>query len=78
MLFRVDGLRVIDSARKHGFADDDLFHALRNILRVIPEDGLIIYIGPAQDGTVLEVGVVADDEDERVVHAMKARRKYWH
>ena len=37
-------------------------------------------IGPTPAGEVIEVGVVdtdADDADARVIHAMRARPKFW-
>ncbi|MFT4188801.1 MAG: hypothetical protein QM621_09500 [Aeromicrobium sp.] len=37
---------------------------------------LVMFIGPGRDGSMLEVGVV-DDEDPRAIHAMPVRRKYW-
>ncbi len=53
-------------------------HALRNYVRVFDDQGEVaMFIGPALDGTMLEVGVVEDDEDPRIVHAMPARAKYW-
>lgn len=74
-------VRVGESARKRGIPDEDMFHALRNYLRRIPDQGaygLTMYIGPARDGAVLEIGVADDDEeDARIVHAMPARPKYW-
>jgi hypothetical protein len=36
-----------------------------------------MFIGGARDGTVLEIGVVLDDDDPRIIHAMRARAKYW-
>ena len=41
------------------------------------DDGLEMYIGPAFDRSLLEVGVVtADSGQMAVVHAMKARAEY--
>jgi hypothetical protein len=77
---KVTWLRVPDiapSARKHGIADDDMRHALRNPLRVEDlDDGLTMLIGPARDGTPLEVGVADTDAGPVIVHAMPARRRY--
>lgn len=36
-----------------------------------------MFIGSAQNGAVLEVGVIEDDDDPRIIHAMPARTKYW-
>lgn len=71
------GVRIITSARKHGILDADIHHALRNPLRVIALDDLLMVIGTARDGSALEVGVVEDDHEDRVIHAMPARPKFW-
>lgn len=73
-------MRTTESARAHGIADEDLRHAIRQYVRVIGDQGaeeLVMFIGPARDGTMLEVGVIEDDEDPRIIHAMPARRKFW-
>lgn len=73
-------MRITESAKKRGIAEADLLHALRNYVRVISEQGdaeVAMFIGPARDGSMLEVGVVLDEEDPRIVHAMPARRKFW-
>ncbi len=70
--------RIVASARKHRVTDADVEHALTNYMRVYEDSGEVaMFIGPAIDGTVLEIGVVLDDEDPRVIHAMRARAKYW-
>jgi hypothetical protein len=33
-------------------------------------------IGPDETGRLLEIGVVADDDNDYVIHAMPARPKY--
>ena len=77
---KVTWLRVPDiapSARKHGISDDDMRHALRNPIRVTDvDDGLTMFVGPARDGTLLEVGAVDSDSGPVIVHAMLARPKY--
>ena len=71
-------VRITSSARKHGVSVKDIRHAMRNLLRdAIDLDELkILYVGAACDGTPLEI-IVVDDADRRVIHAMKARTKYW-
>ncbi len=70
-------MRILSSANKHGVTDADIHHALDNTLRVFEgRDEELIFIGPARNGIVLEVGVVLDD-DPRIIHAMPARAKYW-
>jgi hypothetical protein len=77
---KVTWLRVPDiapSARKHGIADDDMRHALRNPLGVADlDDGLTMFIGPARDGTLVEVGVADTGSGPVIVHAMRARPKF--
>lgn len=71
---------VTGNARKHGVADDDMFHAIRNVIRIYEQDDdMRMHIGPSQSGALLEVGTV-DASDHSglmlVVHAMPARPKY--
>jgi len=77
---KVTWLRVPDiapSARKHGITDDDMRHALRNPVGVADlDDGLTMFVGPARDGSLLEVGVADSDAGPIIVHAMRARPRY--
>lgn len=53
---------------------------MRHPIRIVPSQGdreVLMYVGPARDGTVLEVGLINDEEDHRVIHAQPARAKYW-
>jgi len=54
-------------------------HAIRHYVKVIAgADDLPLFIGPARDGRMLEVGVSgADSCDPVIVHAMPARRRFW-
>jgi hypothetical protein len=68
---------IASSARKHGVSDDDMLHALRNPIRVeYMDESFTMFAGPAQDGTLLEIGVVDGDPDPVIVHADRARPKY--
>jgi hypothetical protein len=69
---------IAESARKHGFTDDDILHALRNPVRSYePDDeGLTMITGPRPDGILLEVGVIDGDPGPVIVHAMRARAKF--
>lgn len=62
------------SARKHGVADDDMLHAVRNHWRGFETDdpAVTMYIGSATTAEPLEVGVVDDDQGTAVIHAMPA------
>lgn len=68
---------IADSARKHGVADEDMLHALRNPIRVdYLDEGRTMFIGPRRDGNrQLEVGV-ADGDPPVIIHADRARAKY--
>lgn len=68
---------VLQSARRHGVADDDVLHAHRHPLRAFDlDDGLVMVIGPDRSGRLLEVGVAVADGLTFLVHAMPARAKY--
>lgn len=69
-------MRIAESASRHGVADHDMHHAVRNYVKVYDLDGLLMFIGPTTAGSMVEVGVI-EDEDPRIIHAMPARRKFW-
>lgn len=51
-------MRIGGPARKHGVAEGDIWHAVRNAMRhVIIDDDLTMIVGPAADGALLEIGV---------------------
>lgn len=65
------------SARKHDVPDEDMLHAYRHHWRAFVTDDVAVtmFIGPARDGSAIEVGVVVDDDGEAVIHCMPARAK---
>ncbi len=66
--------RITESARKHGIADEDMLHVVRNFIRIAQRDEFTMLIGPARDGQLLEVGVLdAGSDDPVVIHAMPVR-----
>lgn len=72
-----------ESAYRHGVDYDDMVHALTlsaGFVSLADPDGavMVMHVGPARDGSLLEIGVVAgrDLEGEVIVHAMPARRQY--
>lgn len=71
-------MRIGDPARKHGVADADIWHAVRNAMRrVLLDDDLVMLLGPASDGALLEIGVLGiDGEDPVVIHAQPLRPKF--
>ncbi|HMH92566.1 MAG TPA: hypothetical protein VK586_15950 [Streptosporangiaceae bacterium] len=49
-------MRISEPARKHGISDEDIWHAIRNMMRTVSEsDDLIMVIGPARSGMPLEI-----------------------
>jgi hypothetical protein len=72
-------VRIGEPAYKHGISDDDIWHAVRTAVRKIDmDDDLTMLIGPARDGTPLEIGVLdLGGEDPVVIHAMRLRAKFY-
>lgn len=71
-------MRIGRPARKHGVSDPDITHAIRLAMRrVLLDEDLTMLIGPAQDGALLEVGVLdLEGDDPVVIHAMLLRPKF--
>ena len=69
-------MEIEDSARRHGIADDDILHAIRNAIRAVRVDEVSILVGADRSGQLLEVGIVDDDERCSIIHAMPARAKH--
>jgi hypothetical protein len=68
---------IADSARRHGIADEDMLHAIRNAIATEDlDDGFTMFIGPARDASLVEIGVVDGDDGPVIVHAMAAGRRY--
>ena len=57
---------ILPIARKHGVTDSDLLHAFRNPVHVLGDNGQML-VGPASNGTLLEVGV-----DQVIDHPRRA------
>ena len=71
-------MRIGEPARKHGVADTDILHAVRNAMRWIEmEDDLTMLIGAATNGALLVIGVLDIESDDPVaIHAMPLRRRF--
>jgi hypothetical protein len=71
-------VEIADSARKHGVRDEDIDHAIRHPIRVVPGDGRDLVIDADRSGWPLEIVVLDDDADEEpiVIHAMPLRPKF--
>ncbi len=72
-------MRIGGPARNHGDTDDDVRHAVRNaVRRITMGEDLTMLIGPAADGSLLEIGVLDVDGDDPVaIHAMPLRPKFY-
>lgn len=71
-------MEIHSSARKHGVGDEDIEHAIDNVMSIDDQDDdSRLYLGPARNADLLEVvTIVRDDGSELVIHAMKMRPKY--
>jgi hypothetical protein len=69
--------RILQSAYKHGISQSDILHAYRNFIevRTHAKDGLV-YVGPAQNGNLLELGIVKIEQEWIIVHAMRLRKGF--
>jgi hypothetical protein len=69
-------MRIAESARKHGIADQDIEHPLRNHVAHATLN-IDMFFGPARDGQLLEIGVLGlDTADQVVIHADVMRAKF--
>lgn len=67
-------MRIGEPARRHGVADEDIWHAVRNAIRHRTEDDLTMLIGSARNGALVEIGMLdAEGDDPVVIHAMPVR-----
>lgn len=73
-------MEIHQSARKHGVADEDIFHAVDHALAIEDvgeEPDRWLLIGPDRAGNLLEVVVLLTVEaDQLVIHAMPMRSQY--
>ena len=66
-------MKILESAYRHGYGDEDIYHAIRYRIATHDFDGYVIIIGPTTTGELIEVGINRRDQ---VFHAMRARRKF--
>lgn len=75
----VVAVEILASARKHGVSDDDIRHACATAIGSITvpdQPDFTMLVGPDHSGDLLEVGVLAADDNDYVIHAMTARPRY--
>jgi hypothetical protein len=70
-------LEIADNARKHGVADEDIEHAVRNVIRVLNQGDRDLYVGADRTGRLLEVVLLDDDGQPVAIHAMPLRPKFY-
>lgn len=71
-------MEIAGSARKHGVADEDIAHVVRQPLRAIDLGDRVLFIGADQGGTLLEVVVLFPEHAEpAAIHAMPLRAKFY-
>ena len=70
-------MRIAEPARKHGIADEDIRHAVRNaIAQWQLDDDLTMRVGPARDGDLaltLGAGNVSQAGD-KILEALRGRK----
>ena len=72
-------MEVLPSALRHGVAEEDVDHALRNALVVeeIAEDPTrYLVLGPDRAANMLELVVIDRPQGPAVMHAMTMRARY--
>jgi N-acetylmuramic acid 6-phosphate (MurNAc-6-P) etherase len=69
-------VEIADNARKHGVADGDIEHAVRNAIGVVNQGDRDLYIGADRNGRLLEVVVLDDDGQPVAIRAMALRPKF--
>ena len=72
-------MEILPSARKHGISDDDIRHGFNNAVAAITtpdQPDFTMVVGADLNGQLLEIGVLAADDNDYVIHAMPARTKY--
>lgn len=74
-------MEIRHSARKHHVPDEDIVHAFRNALRLVEweyqgQEQLLV-IGPARDGTLLELIALPAEDPDRIIHADWLRPKFY-
>ena len=72
-------VEILPSARKHAIVDDDIRHAYTHAIAsiaVADQPDFTMLIGADGNGQLLEIGVLAADDNDYVIHAMRARSRY--
>jgi hypothetical protein len=69
--------RIAATAYRHGIDSADILHAWRNVISAgIGTNDMDIAVGPAEDGTLLEIGFIRSGDEVVILHTMTARPKF--
>ena len=65
------------SAHRHGITDEDIRHALRNLIAVAEDqdDDVTLFLGPDRAVNLIEVAVLDSHDGPLIIHAMPARSR---
>ncbi len=69
---------IAPAAHRHGITDEDIRHALRNLIAVAddPDDeDVTLFLGADRAVNLIEVGVLATDDGPLIIHAMAGRTR---
>lgn len=69
---------IAASAHRHRITDEDIRHALRNLIAVADDphdDNVTLFLGPTRAVDLIEVGVLATDDGPIIIHAMSGRTR---
>jgi hypothetical protein len=74
-------MEIVGSALKHGINEDDIRHALRNMISYWSSDyddeARIFLFGPDRSGQLLELVAVPTHDPQRITHADVLRPKFY-
>lgn len=76
MTTRVVAIGALPAARKHGISNDDSPPRRRAAITTPERPDVTMLIGPDRSTRLLEIGILAADDNDYVIHAMPARPKY--
>lgn len=69
--------RIAATAYRHGIGPEDTLHAYQNAITAgLGSHNMDIAVGPATDGTLLEVGFIRANGETVILHSMPARTKF--
>jgi hypothetical protein len=71
-------VEILPSARTHGISYDDIRHGFNNAVAAITtpdQPDFIMVVGAGLNGQLLELGALAADDNDYVIHIMPARTK---